>query len=155
MLRKTISLLVFASFVLGVFASPVLAGHRIQDNKEGTVSLESTGNHGNNDVPEQASGVAKFKLDPLPEGDARMTVELTVNNLPERAGRLYEVWLTNNTGTSLNLTAFNTNSNGNAKTTVSRHIVNVAPYDRIVVTRKRRSSFNTSRGSTILSGRLH
>ena len=153
MLRKSISALVLASFVLGALAGPVLAGHRIQDNKEGTVSLESVGHV--DDVPEQASGVARFKLDPLPEGDSRMTVTLTVNNLPERAGRVYEVWLTNGSGTSLNLTAFNTNTNGDAKTTVSRHIVNIAPYDRIVVTRKRRASFNTSRGQTILSGRLH
>ena len=85
-----------------------------------------------------------------------MTVRVNVQNLPTRAGRVYEVWLVNFSGTSLNLTAFNTDSNGDATTKVTRNIVNMAPYDRIIVSKKRRDSFSTSRsGRTVLSGRLH
>lgn len=152
MLKKFISLLMLAVFAVGLWVAPAFAGHRIQDNNGGKVSLESR----DDDVPEQATGLATFTLKPMNDGLNKMTVKLNVRNLPERAGRVYEVWLVNFDGTDLNLTAFDTDNDGDATTTVTRNVVNMAPYDRIIVTKKRRQSFQTSRtGDTVLSGRLH
>ncbi len=152
MFRKFVSLLMLASFAAGLLASPAFAGHRIQDNKGGKVSLESRGRN----VPEQATGLVMFDLQPTDEGVNKMTVEIKVQNLPTRAGRVYEVWFISDNGTDLNLTAFNTDSDGDATTKVTRNIVNMAPYDAIIVAKKRRDSFSTSRsGRTVLSGRLH
>lgn len=152
MLRKLTSVFILAAFLLGSFSATSWAGHRIQDNNGGTVSLESD----DNDVPEQASGTVKFNLKHNPDGVNEITVDIKVNDLPRKAGRIYEVWLVDFDGNDLNLTAFNTDSDGNDETKVTRNIVNMAPYDRIVVTTKRRDSTSTSMsGNTVLEGRLH
>jgi hypothetical protein len=186
------------------FIFPALAGHKIQDTGEGTVSLkpsdefddgfddngdefddnEDFDNNGdefddnnddefddngnddefddnddefddNGDVPRNAGGTAKFKIDKKADGTGRMTVTVDVENLPERAQRVYEVWLIDDGGEDVNLTAFNTDNDGNAKTTTTRGIVSLAPYDEIIVSEKRTESFSTTPGEEILSGRLH
>jgi len=150
--KKFVCLLVLAAFAVGLWVAPAFAGHRIQDNNGGKVSLESH----DGDIPEQANGLADFKLEPTDEGINKMTVKINVRNLPERAGRVYEVWLVNFDGPDLNLTAFDTDNDGDATTTVNMNIVNMAPYDRIIVSKKRSDSFQTSRsGETVLEGRLH
>ena len=152
MFRKFVCLLVLSAFGVGLGAAPALAGHRIQDNNGGKVSMESR----DGDVPEQATGVANFKLKSTDDDVHKMTVKINVRSLPERAGRVYEVWLINFDGPDLNLTAFDTDNDGDATTTVTMNIVNMAPYDRIIVSKKRSDSFQTSRsGETVLEGRLH
>ena len=57
--------------------------------------------------------------------------------------------------TNMNLTTFNTNNAGRATVRISRNINNIAPYDRIVVTKERRNRFSTERSDTVvLSGAL-
>ncbi len=153
MLKKIISMLLLSAFVMNVvFVLPVFAGHRIQDAGGGTVTLEAR----DRDVPENATGTAKFKIDKKADGVNRMTVTIHVENLPEQAQRVYEVWLISDNGTDMNLTSFNTNNDGNATTTTKRGVINLAPFDSIKISTKRIESFGTSRtGDTVLSGRLH
>ena len=153
MLKRIISMLVLSAFAMNVvFILPVLAGHRIQDRGGGTVTLEAR----DNDIPENATGTAKFENDKDPDGVNRVKVTVDVENLPKRAQRVYQVWLVNDGGTDLNLTAFNTDNDGDATVSTTRNIINLAPYDSIKVNTKRIESFSTSRGGdTVLSGLLH
>lgn len=153
MFKRIISQFLLLLFSLnGLFAVPAVAGHRIESQGGGTVTLDARGD----EVPENATGTAKFDLTDTAEGVGRMTVTLTIQNLPKEAQRVYEVWLLNTDGTDLNLTSFNTNNDGDAKVTTERNIVNISPYDSIIVSSKRADSFETSRvDNVVLSGQLH
>ena len=152
--RRITSSFLIAIFILSAQAvSPVSAGHRIQDTGRATISLEPNPRR---DIPESATGIARFRLNKGTEGVSRLNVTVTVKNLPERARTVYEIWLVDLHGRSLNLSAFNTDNNGNAKVTIGRNIITMAPYDLIVVRDKRRETFRTDiTGRILLSGRLH
>ncbi len=129
-----------------------LAGHRIQDEGRGTVSLDRVG-----DAPEQANGTAKFKLTEDEDGVNRLKVKLTVRNLPERAGRVFEVWLTDNdTSHDDSIGVFQTDNDGDGQLSITRSMTHFSQYDEIVISsEKKQDKDPTINGPVLLRGKLH
>lgn len=136
MTRKLVAFLTALLLVFGLtFAAPALALHAIQDEGGGTVSLDRTGEGDN--VPEQASGVATFRVSSSSEGFYHLKVKITTDALPEKSGRIYEAWLADSdTDTALNLGAFDTDNEGEGELEVTRTINNLADFDRVIVSRE-------------------
>lgn len=140
--------------------SAAFAGAEIQDTGKGTVSLDSQ-----DGAPEQANGTAKFTLKSSDSGTYKVTLDLDINNLPERAGKVYQVWLQdtqatdgNNGGTGFNdpWGAFQTDNDGDAQLDVTKHVVFFAPYDEIVVSTEERNDEDPSlNGLIVLRGDLN
>lgn len=166
MRAKLFALISFALSLLLLMPVTALAGRAIQDNGGGTVTLRSRG-----DTPENAHGSVKFDVDVLTNGVTEMKTTVDVDNLPKESGRVFSVWLVDDNGTTDEfddddedfvtdgdvqaLDAFNTDEDGNGKATASRHLVSVAPFDRIIVTEQRKQGFSTGpSGDVVLSGRI-
>jgi len=153
MTRKVVAFLTALLLVFGaVFAAPALAFHAIQDEGKGTVSLDRA--DGAKRVPEQASGVATFRIRPSSQGFYNVRVRMEIGSLPERAGRVYEVWLVEDeTGEELNLGAFDTDNDGDGEISVTRTINNLAQFDRIIVTTEDINDLDPRRdGPVVLEG---
>ncbi len=135
-----------------ILAAPALAFHAVQDEGTGTISLNPV-----DDVPEQANGVATFRVRSDSDGFYFMKVRIRVKSLPERAGRVYEVWMIDdNTNHNLNLGVFDTDNDGDGSLSVTRTINSLALYDRIVVTSEESNDFDPgSEGTVVLEGEQH
>lgn len=153
MATKVLAVLIALLLAAGlVYTGVALAdANSIQDSGSGTAVLNSRG-----EAPEQAHGTIEFDLNDRVDGTYRVRSEIEVRDLPERAGRVYEVWLIDDTtGYELSLTAFNTDNDGDERTTVTRNFVFFAPFDRVVVTSEPRDGRDpTLTGDTVLEGDL-
>jgi hypothetical protein len=80
---------------------------------------------------------------------------MKVSSLPERAGRVYELWLVDNeTGDDLNLGVFDTDNDGEGKLNLKRTMNNPARYDRIIVTSEDSDDQDPRRdGPIVLTGK--
>ena len=153
MTRKVVAFLTALLLVFGtMFVAPALAFHAIQNEGSGTVSLNRA--DGAKRVPEQASGLARFQVRPSSQGFYSVRVRMEVESLPERAGRVYEVWLVDDeTGAELNLGVFDTDNNGDGELSVSRTFNNLSQYDRIIVTTEDANDLDPRRdGPVVLEG---
>lgn len=152
-MRKKYFYLVTALVMVGLMVAPTgaLAGKRIQDEGRGTVSLDSVG-----DAPEQATGVAKFTLDSSDSGVYKVQMSLDVENLPERAGQVYQAWLVDtDTGFRDPIAAFQTDNDGNADISATQRVNFFAPYNEIVVTSERRNDSDPGlNGEEVLKGEM-
>jgi hypothetical protein len=154
---KLIALITALLLILGlVFAGPAAAFHGIQDTGRGLVSLSRPSGHkaDRDGIPEQAMGVAVFRVRPSAEGFYFVTVRIRVSSLPKKAGRVYDAWLVDNeTGGSLNLGVFNTDKKGRGQLTVNRTMNNLYQYDRLVITTEDINSLSPRRnGPVVLTG---
>ncbi len=154
MTRKVVAFLTALLLVFGtVFVAPALAFHAIQNEGRGTVSLDRA--EGAKRVPEQASGVATFRVRPSSQGFYKVRIRIEVGSLPERAGRVYEVWLVDDeTGDELNLGVFDTDNDGDGELSVRRTVNNLSQYDRIIVTTEDTNDLDPRRdGPVVLEGK--
>lgn len=141
-MRKSILLLTIVALVTGLYLTGVaVAAHKIQNTGRGTVTLNR--NPEAQDVPENASGTARFRVTTKADGFYKLRVRIRVTGLPEQAGKIYEVWLKDDPNTngkpyvlSLGTLQTNTGQKGNGSLTISRTINKLSPYDEIVVTRE-------------------
>ena len=129
----------------------VFAGARLQDEGSGTISLNRVGN-----VPEQASGTAKFKVTSSDDGFYKVKLNLDVKNLPEKAGNVFAVLLTDSSENFANpIGVFQTDSDGDGDLTVTTKIVSFVPYDQIQVTSVPKNSDDPkSDSNVVLQGAL-
>ncbi len=152
-LRKRYVFLATAMVLIGLLTIPsvALAGKRIQDEGRGTVSMDSVG-----DAPEQATAVAKFDLDSSDGGWYRVQMKIRIQNLPQRAGRVFETWWRDsNREIDDSVGAFQTDRNGDGGFTVTKRVVFFAPFDEILVTSERRNDSDPTRnGPVLLRGQM-
>ena len=148
--RIVLILTAIALAALMVAPSMVLAGARIQDEGEGTVSLDSVGE----DTPEQATGTVKFELKKVDDGYVKLSYDAEVKNLPRKAGRIYVAWLIDDeTGFSRPLGVFQTDRDGDAKRSGSGQAVFFAPFNKIQVTSEELNDQDPGRsGPVVLEG---
>lgn len=129
--RIVLILTAIALAVLMVAPTMALAGARIQDEGEGTVTLNAVGE----DTPEQATGTVKFKLTKVDAGYVKLSYDAKVRNLPRKAGRVYVAWLVDEkTGFSRPMGVFQTDRDGDAERSGSGQAVFFAPFNKIQVT---------------------
>lgn len=152
-MRKKYFYLVTALVMVGLMVAPTgaLAGKRIQDEGRGTVSLDSVG-----DAPEQATGVAKFTLKSSDNGVYTVKMSLDVENLPKRAGQVFQTWLVDtDTGFRNPILAFQTDNDGDSDESATQRMNFFAPYDKIIVTSERRNDSDPSaNGPEVLDGTM-
>ena len=134
-----------------ILAGPAEAFHSIQNRGSGIVSLQAV----DEDLPEQAHGLATFRLKRRASGFYILTAKLKVSTLHKRAGRVFEAWLVDKeSGYALSLGTFNTNSTGDCGFTVRRPITNLAQFNKIIVTSEKTDDFDpTPSGPVLLEGK--
>jgi hypothetical protein len=160
-MRKRLLFMITALMLVGVMVVPTIAsaGDRIQDTGEGTVTLDKADG---TDTPQQATGTAKFDLNASEGGWYKMKMKLDVENLPKRAGKVYEVWLTDtetgdSNGEDINqpIGAFQTDNKGDASISVTKPIVFFAPYNQINVSSEDRNDEDPGlNGPIVLRGEM-
>lgn len=149
-MKRTLILLISAVCYLASVAGPAEAFHSIQDRGRGIVSLRAV----DKDLPEQAHGLASFRLKRRASGFYILTAKLKVSTLHKRSGRVFEAWLVDKkTGYALSLGTFNTNNAGNCGFTIRRPITNLAQFNKIIVTSEETDDFDpTPNGPVLLEG---
>jgi hypothetical protein len=152
-MRKRLLFMITALAVSGLMVLPsvAFAGHRIQDNGSGTVTLNRT-DEGN--TPEQATGTATFKVSSSGDGWYNMQMKLNVKNLPKKAGKVYEAWLEDTNSDSKDpVGAFQTTNSGSGGFTVNQRINWFTPYDEVTVSSENRNDSNPNQnGPVVLRG---
>ena len=128
-------------------ASPADAFHSIQNRGGGIVSLNVVGK----DLPEQAHGLATFRLKRRTSGFYILSAKLKVSTLHKRAGRVFEAWLVDEeSGYTLSLGTFNTNNAGDCGFSIRRPITNLAQFNKIMVTSEKTDDFDPTPSESIL-----
>lgn len=150
-MKSALILLISTICYLAAVAGPAEAFHSIQDSGRGTISLRAV----DDDLPEQAHGLASFRLKRRASGFYMLTAKLRVGTLHRRSGRVFEAWLVDKkTGYALSLGAFNTDRAGNCGFTIRRPITNLAQFNRIIVTSEETDDFDpTPNGPVLLEGK--
>lgn len=153
-LRKRYLLLATAIMLVAALALPggiALAGHRIQDQGKGSVTLDRE-----DGAPEQATGTAKFTLTDEAAGYHKVTVELEVEKLLPRAGNVYQAWLRDG-GKNYDdaFATFQTDRDGDKTVTSKTSVPHFAEYDEVIVsTERKHDSDPTRNGEVVLRGEL-
>jgi hypothetical protein len=161
-MRKSILLLTIVTLVAGLYLAGVaVAAHKIQNTGKGTITLDRNPNA--SDVPENASGTARFRVTTKADGFYKMRVRVRVTGLPEQAGKVYEVWLRDKDNDyNLSLGTFQTNGGqtGKGGLTITRTITKLSPFDEIVISRETKNDDNptintgTNDDNIVLKGEL-
>ncbi len=150
--RIVLILAAIALAVLMVAPTMALAGARIQDEGEGTVTLDARGE----DTPEQATATVKFKLQKVDAGYVKLSYDAEVRNLPRKAGRIFVAWIVDEeTGFSRPLGVFQTDRDGNAERSGSGQAVFFAPFNKVQVTSEELNDQDPRKGDqVVLEGTL-